>query len=132
MKTANITIAGKSYTIKELPIRKSVEWRKMVANEWSELAASLTNAGATSLTDMSAVTAAVQKITEKLFGSVEIATNLLFAYAPELAADRDHIEMNGYESEIIDAFVEVIALAFPFSGKLRGLMREFGSPNQSI
>jgi hypothetical protein len=127
MKTAKITIAGNEYTIKELSIRKSVEWRKRVATEWSELANALTTAGGTSLNDLSTIATAVQGVASKIFGSIEVVADLLFAYSPELAADRDRIEAEGFESEIIDAFVEVLALAFPFSGKLRNLMREIGS-----
>lgn len=130
MKTAKVTIAGSEYTIKELPIRKSVEWRKKVAAEWTELADALTSAGSTSLSDISNIATAVQNVTSKVFESIEVVADLLFAYSPDLATDRKRIEAEGYESEIVDAFVEVIALAFPFSGKLRGLMREIGSQSQ--
>ena len=132
MKSVNITIAGKDYVIRELPIRKSVEWRKKVAAEWSDLANALTSAGGVSLNDISSVATAVQELSARAFGSSEIIADLLCAFSPGLAADRDRIEAEGFESEIVDAFVEVVSLAFPFSGKLRGLMKGLGSQNPQI
>lgn len=131
MKTAKVAIAGKDYTIKELPIRKSVAWRKQVADKFSELTDALTNAGNADTKDVMNVVGIVKGFAAKLFGSVEVIADLLFAYSPELEADREKIESDGYESEIVDAFVEVVLLAFPFfGGKLRGLLTEIGSQKQ--
>lgn len=44
---------------------------------------------------------------------VPSAIDLMFAYSPELAADRKRIEENASLSERIDAAMEVVRLAFP-------------------
>lgn len=53
-------------------------------------------------------------IVNGLSHSVDEIKAMLFDYSPELEADRVWIEANGYDSEIIAAFVEVLKLCYPF------------------
>lgn len=56
----------------------------------------------------------VPVIVNGLSHSVDEIKTMLFDYSPELNADREWIEANGYDSEIITAFVEVLKLCYPF------------------
>ena len=49
-----------------------------------------------------------------LIGSMDLLLDLLFAYSPELAEDRERIEEEAYDEEALAAFTEVLKLAYPF------------------
>jgi hypothetical protein len=54
-----------------------------------------------------------------------VVKGLLYEYSPALCADKERIEAESYDSEIVQAFMEVLKLAFPFGsavGKLTAAM----------
>lgn len=62
-------------------------------------------------------------------GVLDEALELVVSYSPSLTADRDYILSEVYDSQIVDALVEVLQLAYPFGslinqlgkmGKLKG------------
>lgn len=62
-------------------------------------------------------------------GVLDEALELVVSYSPSLTADRDYILTEVYDSQIVDALVEVLQLAYPFGslinqlgkmGKLKG------------
>ena len=116
-KTFTVTLAEQQYLVKELPSRKNMEWRKALAVPFGELTDALAiapglevdnAAGLTRLTDLA------RMLTARVFDSVDLMRDKLFEYSPELAADRERIETEGYDSEIMATFIEVLKLAFPF------------------
>lgn len=91
MRTTKVTIAQKTYTIEELPRKRSADWRKELQAELSGLVELIENApgaldggaqNARGLVPMA--TAAAQQ----LLGSIDTAFELLLEYAPPLAKDR--------------------------------------------
>lgn len=119
MKTVQITLGGKAYTVTELPLRKNAEWRQQLS--W--LVASVTDLVGASQIDLhntGDLIGVINQVRDVLMTAPEQVTELLFSYAPEVAADRARIEAEVYESELLSAFVEVLKLAFPF-GQLLSL-----------
>lgn len=119
MKTVQITLGGKAYTVTELPLRKNAEWRQQLS--W--LVASVTDLVGASQIDLhntGDLIGVINQVRDVLMTAPEQVTELLFSYAPEVAADRARIEAEVYESELLSAFVEVLKLAFPF-GELLNL-----------
>lgn len=114
MRSVEVTLAGRAYTITELPSRKNAEWRNSLQKPFGELVARLEGAADVELNKLNDIGALVRSVSGTLLGSVDIITGLLFAYSPELAKDREHIEANGYDSELLGAFTEVLKLAYPF------------------
>ena len=49
------------------------------------------------------------------------ALDLVVSYSPSLTADRDYILSEVYDSQIVDALVEVLTLAYPFGGLITQL-----------
>lgn len=47
-------------------------------------------------------------------GVLDQALELVISYSPSLTADRDYILSEVYDSQIVDALVEVLQLAYPF------------------
>lgn len=135
MRTAKITIASKTYTVEELPRRKSAEWRARLRGEMSGLVQLMENApDAADAADGQMTAAAIIPLAtaavRQVLGSIDTAYEMLLEYAPELARDRERIDEAAYDSEVIDAFMAVLGLAYPFgaaAGRILALMPN-GSP----
>jgi len=122
MRSASLTLGGREYHISELPSRKNAEWRKRLAGPFGELAGLLESSGDTELTPAN-IGAILRSISGIFLQSADTLVELLFAYSPELAKDRKHIQENAYDSEIMDAFIEVLKLAYPFGALIERLGR---------
>lgn len=123
MESVTLTLAGRVYTIDELPMRQNAEWRKQLEETFAPLLDTLDG-----LNQIELNTAAdLQKLVGSLRGVIlhapDVLVGLLFAYSQELQSDQAFIEENAYESEMLAAFVEVLKLAYPFAGML-GLARQ--------
>jgi hypothetical protein len=111
---ASITLAGRQYIVRELPLRKNAAWRADLQNTVMGAADLFAAAPDTDVSNPQAVAALIRGVGNLVLGSTDVVVDLLFAYSPELAADREHIEGNAFESEVVEAFTEVVKLAFPF------------------
>jgi len=47
----------------------------------------------------------------------------VFLYSPEIKKDKKYIEENGFDSEIVTAFLAILSLAFPFGRAIQGLLK---------
>jgi hypothetical protein len=117
MQTVTVTLAERQYLIKELPSRRNMAWRQALKEPFGDLVDALANApglevdstaGLQQLADL------VRTLTSRVIGSIDLMRELLFDYSLSLAEDRDRIEEEGYDSEIVGAFTQVLQLAFPF------------------
>lgn len=115
MRTITVVLGGKEYTVRELPVRKNAAWRAKLREPFGELAKQVETAANLELNDGAGLAGVVKMATGLVIDSVDIVTDLFFAYAPELAAKRAEIEDELYESEIQEAFAGVLGLAFPFA-----------------
>jgi hypothetical protein len=122
MRTATVMLAGRAYEVRALPIRQSKAWREKLAVPFGALTAILENAGTIELTSGGDIAALVRTLSGTLIGSIDLLLDLLFAYSPELKADRERIENEAFDDEALRAFTEVLKLAYPF-GELLSLVR---------
>lgn len=118
MKTAKVTLAGKLYTVTELPRRKSAAWRERLAESMTGLVQLLEAApaamGAANAANMRGLLPAATLATQQVLGSIDTAYELLLEYAPELARDKERLDDEAYDSEIVEAFMAILGLAYPF------------------
>lgn len=134
MKTVTVTLGGQPYSIKSLPIKQSAQWRKALGVPFGAITGVLEH---NSLDDvfqaeqsgdgqvkyalnLGGIVGAVTSAGNVLLGSIDTLLELLFAYSPELQADRERIEAEAYDDEALHAFLEVLKLAYPF-GELASL-----------
>ena len=113
MKSVEITLGGKQYTVAELPLRKNAAWRQKVGELVGTVAGQV-EATQNDLNSTADLIGVVNQVRSVLVTAPDALTALLFDYSPTLAADRERIEGEVYESELLAAFVEVLKLAFPF------------------
>ncbi len=118
MKTITVDLGGKAYVINALPMRQARIWREALGGPFAELTQTLEGAGKIELSNATDIAAVVRSLSGTLIGSIDTLMDLLFAYSPELAADRERIEDEAYDDEALAALVEVLKLAYPFGGLL--------------
>lgn len=121
MNEVIVRLGGQSYTVKALPIRQSKAWRKQLEGPFRELSTALESAGSVELTSGGDIARLVRSFSGTLIGSIDLLLDLLFAYSPALAADRERIEAEAFDEEALAAFAEVLKLAYPF-GQLLALV----------
>ena len=133
MKTVQVKIAGREYTITPLPIKKNREWRKQFEAPIQDAANLLAEVGGYADTDFEdtgkmigtigkAVSGKLPDVINHLLKSADTITKAVFDYSPEMKKDKKYIEENGFDDEIVSCFLSVLGLAFPFGTAIRGLM----------
>ena len=133
MKTINVTVAGRDYIITPLPIRKNREWRKQFDEPINDAANLLTEIGSYADKEFEdgkamigqigkAVSGSLSPVINHLLGSADTITDAVFDYSPAMQEDREYIEENGFDTEIVAAFLSILSLAFPFGQAIQGLM----------
>jgi hypothetical protein len=127
MRTVSVTLGGQAYEIRELKSRRNAEWRQRLKEPFDALASALEQAPGTDVGDTQSVAGVVRQFASLLFNSIDTISGLLFEYSPELQTDRERILEEAYDSEIFDAFVAVLGLAYPF-GSLAGKLRDLAVP----
>jgi hypothetical protein len=142
MKTLSIQFAERTYTVNQLPIKASRDWRKQFEEPLFALLGTVKGFGDLSkkeypsgrelLRDVgSFVLANVEEVSRVLLSSTDMVLEALFAYSPELAKDRKYIEANAFDDEAVSAFIKVLGLAYPF-GQLLTLLTALSKAEGSL
>ena len=113
MRKETVEIAETTYVIREAKRKANAKWRQRFQVQFTEIADLIEGLPDTDLTPQ-AIGNLVRQITAKVGGSVDEMAELVFAYSPELKANREAIEDDAYDSEIMAAFTAVLKLAYPF------------------
>lgn len=121
-KQITVSLGGKDYVVKQLPIRKAKAWRERLKQPFSTLSSALNSADKIELTNGSDLAGLINSLSDSVIDAPDMMFELLCLYCADIAADRDVVSDNAYDDEVQTAFVEVLKLAYPF-GKLMGLIR---------
>jgi hypothetical protein len=136
MRTVTVSLAGREYSIQQLPIKANRAWRERFEAPIEKLVGSFRDALSLSSQEFpdgkglllaagGFLTAHLEDVTQILVGSIDLVEEAVFEYAPEIAADKERIETESFDDELIAAFLKVVALAYPF-GQLLGLATSLG------
>lgn len=123
MRKVEIMFGDDIYVVTELPSRANAAWRGRLQDFLNDVRDIVAVDPSTRLS-LDFVSDLLGKIQERVVGSIGIISDLLFDYSPELSENREHIESTCYDSEIVDAFLQVLKLAFPFFGSLPEILGE--------
>jgi hypothetical protein len=123
MQPAAVKLAGKEYQVNPLPRLQAKAFRQRISDTIGDITNAMRMAGSASsveLTDLNSLAGLLDTVGGLLAGSIDQVADLLFDFSPELAEDRERIEREGFDDEIIAAFLEVLRLLYPFGeiGKL--------------
>jgi hypothetical protein len=132
MKMIKVVLGGREYEVRQLPIRASREWREKFAAPIEQLLGSVQYAGEAlqqALGKGSAIDAGelvkrlgqalLSGVGETVLHSMDLVMEMVLAYSPELRADRERIEAEAYDDEVMAALGEALKLAYPFSEILK-------------
>lgn len=132
-REATVVFADRKFTVHALNIRASREWRKMFGKHLRLILGMLKNADSLELVnndgDLNAgtIVGLVRELGILALDSIDLFAESLFDYSPALAAERDWIEENAEDSELLEALFEIIKLAYPF-----GFVARFLTNGQDI
>ena len=109
------------YELRPLPLRQAREFRKRLLTPVNELAGMIGQIEQVEVANLQAIGEVIRSVGQAALRSIDQAAELVFAYSPEIAADRERIENEAFDEEIITAFTEVLAQLYPF-GQLRKVL----------
>ena len=121
MKFIKLTIGEKTYTVNELPRKKNAAWREAFQNEFVEIASFIQGLAGIEVSSGEVIANIVEQVAVQVNGAVDRMADLLISYSPEMTADRDYIEEEAYDSQILDGFTAVLGLAYPFGSLMKQL-----------
>lgn len=130
-----VVLGGKTFTIYPLAMGAAREWRKKYSQPLQAVISVLRRAGKIELQgddgtwNVGEIGVILNQVAGLLLGSVDLLVDALFAYSPELEAEREWIEANADDVEAMTALWEVIQLAYPFGSMLTQLNMSGASPN---
>jgi hypothetical protein len=109
-----VKLAGQEYRVEPMKIREARAWRERFALPFDAIAGALNRASSVQLKDGPALAGLLQDLAGTLIHSVDTLLDMLYAYAPAIAADRERIEAEADDQEAMAALLEVFKLAYPF------------------
>ncbi len=113
-RSVKVTLGGRDYQVDELRSRENAAWRERLRVPFANLVQRLEEAGETEITNPGAMVALLRETAGTVIEAPDMLAGLLFAYSPALEADRERIVAEAYDSELMNAFIEVLKLAYPF------------------
>lgn len=136
MRTITVSLAGREYSIRQLPIKADRAWREKHRGPLDQFLVAVdatVELAKTEFPDGDGLVKAVGQllsahaanVSRTLLNSTDLLAEALFAYSPELQADREHIETEGFPDEILGAFLEVLKFSHPL-GSLAALVMNPG------
>lgn len=108
-----VTLGGQEYRVSQLNMKDNRLWRDTLAQPITDLLALLEGNRELEIGSVGDLAQVIGIGKQLLLGSMDILLDALFAYSPELRADRDRIEAEAYDDEAIAALAEVVRLAYP-------------------
>lgn len=132
--TIDVTLGGRTYAVAERRTRENEAFRQRLQGPIDDLAARVEGLRDVDITSTASVGGLIRQIGAALLRGPDLVRELLYEYAPEIAADREFLEAEAYDSEFHAAFMKVVTeLVYPFgsltqrAGKLIAL---FGSESE--
>ena len=118
MRGTTVTLGGKTYEVQTLPIRAAREWRDKFQKPFQEIATALSGMDNIELSSGKSVSELINVLRETLLHSPDTILEMLYAYSPIIAADKERIEAEAFDDEVMAALVGVLKLAYPFGSLL--------------
>ncbi|MEM7131170.1 MAG: hypothetical protein AAF702_32945 [Chloroflexota bacterium] len=122
MEPVEIELGGRKYLIEELSINRSECWRQMLSGPLDDIVDVVTGLDAEidSIADAKAIIPRIKMI---LMGSVKQIADLVLAYDSDIGDEAEYILEHATGSQIMEAFIVMVKMAFPFGEALGSLMQ---------
>lgn len=123
MDTVKVVLAGREYEISPLPLKASRVWRQTLGRPVQDMVEILSQAETLQLNNPADLVQILEVIKTNLIGAPDLVFEAVCAYCPAIGRERERLEEEAFDAEILDALVEVLKLAFPFSRLLNMVRR---------
>ena len=112
-----VTLGGQKYDIRPLPILQARTWRQAVKEPLQLIISTVAGLPELSLQDLelSSIVALVQHLFSTVADAPDLILNWLYAYAPNIAEDKERIEATAFDVEVADAFAVVVKQVYPLA-----------------
>lgn len=127
MEPIEVMLGERQFVIEEPSINGGERWRKLLGEPLDDVVemVSALDADLESIADVQAVLPRVRSL---LMGSVKQIAELVCAYDEGFTAEAGYILDNATGSQVMEAFVVMLKMAFPFGEALRELLRMSRGP----
>ena len=116
-------LGGVKYDIRPLAIVHARKWRGDVKAPLQLIISTVANLPELDLQNLeiSALTGLIQHVFATVADAPDLILTWLYAYAPNIAADRERVEAEAYDAEVADAFALVVKQVYPLGRLVRAL-----------
>ncbi len=121
-RTLELTFGTRTYDVPQAPIKLMKAWRLQLKAPLEQVLAAISSATTVQLTTTSDITALVTQVLPILLEAVDTLLDLTYAYAPILAANAAYIEEEGYDDQVVAAFLAILKVAFPLEQLMASLL----------
>jgi hypothetical protein len=124
--STKVLLGGVEYEISALTIKYSRAWRETFGSMLNPIISALAQFGGIDIEnpenwrDLSNLLATVK---DSIIMAPDLCADATFSYSAELSKERGAIEESATDAEILDAFMQVMALAYPFGKLIRTVNR---------
>lgn len=108
-----VILAGQEYVIAQRPMRANKQWRERINEPVNKIVALLQNYKDIEINSAGDIVGLISVVKDVVLGGMDMLLDALFAYSPELAADRERIEDEAFDDEAIEALAAIADLAYP-------------------
>lgn len=109
-----LKLGEREYTVKQAAYLRSKPWKKRLFDEIQPLFARMGGAAETDFRTMADLMQLLPLAQDLFLDGIDTIYCLLLAYSPDLEADREYIEANASDKQILVGFQEVVKLSDPF------------------
>ena len=112
-----VTLAGQKYDIRPLPILQARTWRQAVKEPLQLIISTVANLPELSLQDLelTSIVGLIQHLFSTVADAPDLILNWLYAYAPNIAEDKERIESAAFDIEVAEAFAVVVKQVYPLA-----------------
>ena len=112
-----VTLGGQKYDIRPLPILQARTWRQAVKEPLQLIISTVANLPELSLQDLelTSIVGLIQHLFSTVADAPDLILNWLYAYAPNIAEDKERIESAAFDTEVAEAFAVVVKQVYPLA-----------------
>jgi len=111
------SLGGVKYDIRPLPIIHARKWRQDVKEPLQVIISTVANLPEMNVQDLElqSIVGLVQHLFTTVADAPDMLLNWLYAYAPNIAEDKERIEAAAFDAEVADAFALVVKQVYPLA-----------------
>ena len=112
-----VTLGGQKYDIRPLPILQARTWRQAVKEPLQLIISTVANLPELSLQDLelTSIVGLIQHLFSTVADAPDLILDWLYAYAPNIAEDKERIESAAFDTEVAEAFAVVVKQVYPLA-----------------